>query len=53
MNGVEMTRVIAGVKDVLVSITFVAAVPDDVDAGTQSARLRIYVPLVGLPTDPL
>jgi len=37
LGGLEITQVMAGVKDVIVSITFVAAVPDDVDGGTEAA----------------
>lgn len=37
LNGLEMTQVTAGVKDVVVSLTFVAALPDDVNGGTETA----------------
>jgi hypothetical protein len=37
LAGLEITQVTAGVKDVVVSITFVAAIPEDVDGGTQAA----------------
>jgi hypothetical protein len=37
MNGLEITQVTAGVKDVVVSVTFVAAVPGDVEAATAAA----------------
>lgn len=37
LGGLQITQVPAGVKDVIVSITFVAAVPDDVDGGTEAA----------------
>jgi hypothetical protein len=37
MNGMEITQVTAGVKDTVVSMVFVAAGPQDVDAGTEAA----------------
>jgi len=37
LDGLEITQVTAGVKDVVVSMTFVAAYPDDVDGGTAAA----------------
>jgi hypothetical protein len=37
LDGLEITQVTAGVKDTVVSITFVAAVPEDVDGGTEAA----------------
>lgn len=37
LEGLEITQVTAGVKDVVVSLTFIAAFPEDVDAGTESA----------------
>ena len=36
-NGVEVTRVMAGVMDAIVSLTFVAALPDEVDRMTEEA----------------
>jgi hypothetical protein len=37
MDGLEITQVTAGVKDVVVSVTFVAAVPGEVDGATEAA----------------
>ena len=37
LEGLEITQVTAGVKDVVVSVTFVAAVPEDVDGGAEAA----------------
>ncbi|NMM23606.1 MAG: hypothetical protein HHJ11_08930 [Phycicoccus sp.] len=37
LDGLEITQVIAGVQDVVLSITFVAAFPEDVDGGTEAA----------------
>jgi hypothetical protein len=37
LAGLEIIQVIAGVKDVIVSLTFVAAVAEDVDSGTEAA----------------
>lgn len=37
MDGLEITQVTAGVMDVVVSLTFVAPNPDDVDGGTLAA----------------
>jgi hypothetical protein len=37
LTGLEMTQVTAGVRDVVVSITFVAALPEDVDGATEAA----------------
>jgi hypothetical protein len=37
LAGLEMTQVISGVRDVVVSISFVSAVPDDVDGGAEAA----------------
>jgi hypothetical protein len=37
MDGLEITQVTAGVKDAIVSITFVAASPGDVDDATEAA----------------
>ena len=37
LEGLEITQVTAGVKDVVVSITFLAAFPEDIDSGTESA----------------
>jgi hypothetical protein len=37
LDGLEITQVTAGVKDAIVSISFIAAVPEDVDGGTEAA----------------
>jgi len=37
LEGLEITQVTAGVKDVVVSLTFLAALPEDIDSGTESA----------------
>lgn len=37
LDGVELTWVLAGVKDVMVALTFVAAYPEDVDGFTEAA----------------
>lgn len=47
MNGLEITQVTAGVKDVALSITFVAPTPQDVDGGTMAAVSKAEVVLSG------
>lgn len=37
LEGLEITQVTAGVKDVVVSLTFLASFPEDIDSGTESA----------------
>ena len=37
LDGLEITQVIAGVQDAVLSMTFVAAFPEDVDGGTEAA----------------
>jgi hypothetical protein len=37
LDGLEITEVTAGVQDVVVSVSFVAAFPEDVDGATEAA----------------
>lgn len=45
MDGLEITQVTTGVKDVVLSITFVAPTPLDVDGGTMAAVSKAQVVL--------
>jgi hypothetical protein len=50
LDGLEITEVTSGVADVLVSISFVAAIPDDVDGTTKAAIDKAREVLGGNPS---
>jgi len=50
LRGLEITQVVAGVKDVLLSITYLGAQPEDVDGATEAAVTKAVTVLGGAKT---